>query len=196
LANASNVSANYVVGVATENINNNASGLVTNKGLVRDFDTSSWAPGTVLYLSDTPGEFTSTIPTGTSRIVALGVVVHQDASKGVILIDVRIHYALENISFVSITGVQVGDHLVAGYSGVWYNSSTGIIGTAGQQGETGLQGETGPSGYETNASFNSIEITEDRPTGLNAYVSNITYGTSYTGPLGVPEGTIYLRYTS
>ncbi len=59
-----------VIGVTTEEISNNHEGLITIAGTVRDLNTNSFEEGDCLYVSDTPGQLTKTIPTiGKARII-------------------------------------------------------------------------------------------------------------------------------
>jgi hypothetical protein len=59
-----------VIGVVTSDILNNEYGFVTISGLVRDLDTNAFEEGDCLYLSDTPGQLTKTIPAiGKARIL-------------------------------------------------------------------------------------------------------------------------------
>lgn len=92
LANTSQPWSGYsVIGVATEDISNNSNGYVTTTGLVRDVDTSAWAEGDALYLSNaTPGALTNVYPTAPEIMVHVGVVVRQHASEGVILVTPRV----------------------------------------------------------------------------------------------------------
>lgn len=82
--------ASTLIGLVTDSagIANNSDGHVTVFGLVRDLDTSAYAEGATLYLSDgTSGTLTATKPTATSSfIVRVGYVTRSHASQGVILV--------------------------------------------------------------------------------------------------------------
>lgn len=65
-------------GIATEDIIPGALGFVTFFGKVRGINTSGWAPGTIIYASDsTPGMLTNVMPSTPSDIIVVGVVVVQ-----------------------------------------------------------------------------------------------------------------------
>ncbi len=78
-----------VSGVATTDIANNATAQVTKFGIVRGIDTSPWAEGTTLYLSETAGQLTSTAPGIDADVVEVGEVLYQHANNGEILVDIR-----------------------------------------------------------------------------------------------------------
>jgi hypothetical protein len=85
-ATAANFTQNGVVGLATEDIDNNSNGYVCHAGMVRDVNTISWAEGTLLWLDySTPGQFTSTMPPAPYSRVAIGYVLRQHATEGIIL---------------------------------------------------------------------------------------------------------------
>jgi len=85
LAQADTAQNARVIGVATEDIANNADGYITAFGLVRDFDTSSFSVGDDLYLSQTvAGEFVNVEP-GSGIVVICGVVIVSNATNGIFL---------------------------------------------------------------------------------------------------------------
>lgn len=77
-----------VLGVTTEDIDNNSNGYVTTFGLVRGLDTNAFNAGDVIYLSNTAGEFTNVAPTIPSKIIQIGHVLVKSPSDGVILVNV------------------------------------------------------------------------------------------------------------
>lgn len=89
LADADGLGTDGVIGMTTQAILNNQSGMVTLVGLVRDVDTLAYAPGTALYLSTTPGEVTATAPTYPTPVVLVGYVSRQHAVNGSILVYIR-----------------------------------------------------------------------------------------------------------
>jgi hypothetical protein len=76
------------IGILTEDIANNAEGLVTTFGLVRDLDTSGFTEGAQLYLSNsTPGELTETVPTGVGAVVvSVAFCVRSHPTQGALLL--------------------------------------------------------------------------------------------------------------
>ena len=67
--------ADYIVGVAAENIANNNFGLIQWFGVLRGIDTSAYVDGDILYYNSSAGQFTSTYPTS-GIIVAVAAVIH------------------------------------------------------------------------------------------------------------------------
>jgi hypothetical protein len=90
LADASDPAKAMPLGMATEDIINNAQGYVNVGGLVRDIDTSGIAVGAPGYLSEaTPGALRATAPGGANAEVIVGYCVFSSAGSGVFLIHVN-----------------------------------------------------------------------------------------------------------
>lgn len=84
LANAANhTNAMKVVGVATEDIAPGDFGYITALGLVRDFDTSGFQDGQIVYLDTVDGQLIDTPPTAPNTTVAIGIVVRPHATEGI-----------------------------------------------------------------------------------------------------------------
>lgn len=111
LANATDEDISHnTLAMATENITSGQKGYVTTFGLVRDVDTSSYAPGTSLHLSTTPGMYVDVEPVAPNYSVNIGNVVRQHATEGVIF--VRIHPDIWKHNFQVMhdpTGFEVRD---------------------------------------------------------------------------------------
>lgn len=86
-----------VIGVVTADIANNANGYVTTYGVVRGLNTSSYAEGDRIYLSTTAGQFTKTKPTGTNKVVPLGIVSYVNPTNGQIFVRLRPIYNLADM---------------------------------------------------------------------------------------------------
>lgn len=114
--------AESVIGLVTENIANNAIGRVTTSGLVRGLDTSAWAEGTKLYLSQTAGALTSTRPTPPAHAVCIGIVIYQHANHGQILVHVDTGDDLSLLHDVILT-TPAADQFLAYDGTVWRNRS-------------------------------------------------------------------------
>ena len=70
------------VGITTSAILDGSEGAAIMFGKASGFDTSTFSTGDVLYVSDTPGEFTTTKPNGVKYIQRIGIVVKVHASNG------------------------------------------------------------------------------------------------------------------
>jgi len=90
LALSNDAVTSEVIGLATHDIENNSYGYVTIWGKVNDLDTSAFADGDTLRLSDsTPGGLINTNPITGSYNVLVGYVIHSSATTGSIFVQVN-----------------------------------------------------------------------------------------------------------
>lgn len=84
------IRSDYMLGIATHDINDGDFGYVTSYGLVRGFDASggsktvpeAWTDGDTLYLDAAhPGELTKTMPTAPNLKLPIAIVVHNGAGQ-------------------------------------------------------------------------------------------------------------------
>ena len=127
---ASNVSddlSKTVLGVATEDIPNNAEGFITALGLVRDIDTSALIEGQPIYLG-VNGGLTSTLPISPAHEVLVGYCVRSSATVGSIFIKAQNGYELSELHDVLITTPVSGQ--VIQYNGatqLWQNQTLDFV---------------------------------------------------------------------
>lgn len=124
------------LGIATEDIANGTEGFVCTFGLVRGIDTSGFIAGNPIWLSQTPGEFTTTKPSSPAHLVFLGWVIKVNASSGEVFVHISNGWELDELHNVLITSPQSGNTLIYdATAGVWKNSNltdgTGISITEG-----------------------------------------------------------------
>ena len=89
LATATNVAAAFgTIAMATEDVLNNQRGFYATNGIVRDINTdpATYTEGDILYLSETPGEFTKIPPSLPAYIVPIGIVLRAHAVEGEVFI--------------------------------------------------------------------------------------------------------------
>lgn len=86
LAQAHLTEKSKCVGIATMDIADSSSGFITAYGLVRDVDTSTLSVGEI-YLSDTDGVLSNSVPTDGSYPNSVGTVLVSDASNGIIFVN-------------------------------------------------------------------------------------------------------------
>ena len=99
LAEAGVLAHAQLVAIATMDIADNAEGFVTRVGLVRQLNTSGFAEGAALYLSDTPGVLTAVAPT--SRKIRVAYCVRSHATVGSVLVAIaELHPASDGVAFV------------------------------------------------------------------------------------------------
>jgi hypothetical protein len=116
--------ASYVMGIATQDIANNAWGYVTSFGLVRQLNTSAWPAGTILYYDPTvTGGLTPTIPAAPNAKVQVCAVIYQHASNGSLFVRPSFGGALGQYEGdVQIASPLTGDALVwNGVTSRWEN---------------------------------------------------------------------------
>lgn len=128
-ANASGARARYVLRAA---IANNANGYVHTSYRIEGVNTAGASEGDPVYLSETPGGWTLTAPTGAGAIRQIvGRVAVVDATTGVVEIDINnnqvtiggrelqagiikvVTVAGGAAGAITVTGIAVGDELVA-----------------------------------------------------------------------------------
>ena len=135
------VLADYMMGVATQDIADNDFGYVTSFGLVRGFNTTGapygevWADGDLLYFDPaTPGTWTNVQPQAPNIDVPVAVVVNAGSGgSGSIFVRMTVAESLARLQDVYISGLANGDLLQ--YDSVqqrWENvpASTLPVGTA------------------------------------------------------------------
>jgi hypothetical protein len=114
------------IGLVIASISNNANGEIATDGLLEGLDTSMFAPGDLLWLSDSvAGGVTTIIPDTPNHAVFIGYVVRAHATQGSILIHIQNGYELNELHDVKITSVANGDGLIYDSTlGYWKNSNT------------------------------------------------------------------------
>lgn len=111
VANGS-VPSEYMMGVTTQDIANNAFGYVTNFGLVRGFNTSGvpygevWADGDLLYFDPAaPGTWTNVAPAAPNISVPVAVVINAaSGGSGSIFVRMELSESLNNLQDVYVNG--------------------------------------------------------------------------------------------
>jgi len=83
-ADSSSAATMHAIGIVNETIANNATGEVLASGKMDALDTSSFLEGDILFVSETPGEFTSTRPTSTAIVQTIATVLRSNLTQGVI----------------------------------------------------------------------------------------------------------------
>jgi hypothetical protein len=133
---SSSTAASAIIGMTTSSIGIASFGYVTVSGVVNGVDTSAYAAGTLLYLSDvTAGAVTSTAPVQPNYVVEVGTVLSQSATAGKVMIRlVRREWfpnlvAVLNTASVALptTPTVIKPNITTRAEGVGYDSSTGIF---------------------------------------------------------------------
>lgn len=106
------VPSEYMMGVTTQDIANNAFGYVTNFGLVRGFNTSGvpygevWTDGDLLYFDPAaPGTWTNVAPAAPNISVPVAVVINAaSGGSGSIFVRMELSESLNNLQDVYVNG--------------------------------------------------------------------------------------------
>jgi hypothetical protein len=123
-------------GMVRNDISNNSNGYVVISGQVTDLNTSTYAEGTVLYLSPTTaGGFTSTKPSAPNHLVYIGEVIYSHSQHGTIQARIQNGYELDELHNVALSSLVDKGILTYEFStSLWKNKSLGTIigGTSSQ----------------------------------------------------------------
>lgn len=125
LADADNPAMAGAVGLATENIDDNAEGYVTTQGIVRDIDTSAFAPADRIWVGTTPGEITNVVPVAPITKIFIGVCIVSNPGNGTIFVFPINIPTISLLSDVLINSIADNDFLSwHSVSGTWINQSS------------------------------------------------------------------------
>lgn len=112
-AQANSETTMRAIGFATHDIETGTIGYVTSQGRINGVDTSAFAVGSVVYLSDSvAGGITGTIPVYPNWRVRMGIVVVQNATTGVILAT-QPTYVQDRFVFVTGTQDSINNNAIA-----------------------------------------------------------------------------------
>jgi len=103
-----------VLGLATHDILDGELGLVTERGVVRDFDTSSLTEGGLLYLG-TSGNMTQTKPLYPATRTLMGTLIEQDALTGQVQVSISRSERRAASRSYSFNATSIDTHFVAGF---------------------------------------------------------------------------------
>lgn len=125
--------------VATMDISTASNGLITTMGYVHDLNTSGFAVGDVLYLSNSvSGGITNVNPTGINYTIEIGICVTSHATTGIINVNIRVLRAIESDEFKVVDSTDKTKQAAFVVSGIssWTkrqftlpNADTTLIGT-------------------------------------------------------------------
>jgi hypothetical protein len=123
LADASTASTSKdTIGFVVANIPNNSDGRIAVNGTLHDLDTSAFAAGDELWLSETAGAWQNTPPAEPAHAVFLGYVARSHPNFGRIVLHVQNGYELNELHGVQITSEADKDALIFdAATGLWKN---------------------------------------------------------------------------
>ncbi len=185
-ASTTNTNTADVIGVATEDILNNADGLVTTFGLVNGLNTSGFADGdnVYLYASSTGGilnNLTNVKPSYPQKIAHVGEIDYSYINAGVLEVSIFDEHAFADANDVNVAGAATGTVLM--YDGTaWTKENTLFvsgsnigIGTSTPQTPLHVIGQTTISSLGTGLVKSTAGL-----------LGNATSGTDYQAPVSFP----------
>jgi hypothetical protein len=123
----SDANSGTTIGIATEDIADNAQGFITTQGLVHDVNTNSFNEGDILYLSPTTaGGITNIKPVAPQHMVIVGYVAKKSITDGHILLHVQNGYELDELHNVYINSGTLANNQVLTYESstqLWKNKA-------------------------------------------------------------------------
>lgn len=159
----------------------NRHGYVVTNGLLRNVDTSAYPAGTLLYLSSS-GNFTNIQPDAPLHEVRLGEIIVQNATTGVIYVNIVNGFELTELHDVKTTGYSNGDLLIQSGS-LWINSKQ-LTGSYGLTGSLETSGSINVSG-SISLNGSSIKISKAGSGSVSSFggtpfTSSITFDSSFS----------------
>ena len=197
-AGAGITNADYIVGVAAEDIASGSFGLIQWFGTLRGFDTSAWVDGDILYYDPAAGGFTTTYPTSGIIVTVAAVINAGSGGSGSILIRPTKTQRITGGSGISVTQTSAGSSIAisspvsianGGTNGtatptagaIAYGSGTAYAFTGvGSTGQVLTSNGSGTPTWTTPAS--AITISDDTTTNSTRYplFANQTTGSAST----------------
>jgi hypothetical protein len=145
-----NIKSNYsdILGLVTENINNNQSGFITSNGLINNINTTggseNWQDGDILYLSETnAGSVTNIKPLNNPIQIGYVIYAHSNEGKIYVKLDLGVN-TLDDLFNININN-PTDNQILTYISGTWINKnhkSSGIDDINSGNGVTGVTIET------------------------------------------------------
>jgi hypothetical protein len=165
--------AEAIIGVAAENIANNAFGLIQNTGTLKGVNTSAFLDGDILYYnSAVTGGFTKTYPASGPVVIAAAVA--KSGSGGSGILTVRISFQTRVTGSTGLSVVQANDTVALTNTGV----TSAVAGTG-----ISVSGATGAVTITNTAPDQTVSLTGAGTTSISGSYPNftITSNDQYTG---------------
>ena len=120
---------NEIIGMATHNIEHGTDGFITTFGTVNGLNTSTYAAGDLLWVSQSAGQFTKIAPGPPFDRTFVGIVVRSNPSNGAVFMTPLTPIHFHDISSVSASAYEMGDIWMyrsgsAGKANAWINTKS------------------------------------------------------------------------
>jgi hypothetical protein len=177
--------AEAIIGVAAENIANNAFGLVQSVGTLRGVDTSAFLDGDILYYnSAVTGGFTKTFPASGPIVIAAAVAKAGSGGSGVLTIRVSFQTRVTAGTAMSVT--QGNDVVTVNNTGVTSAVAGTGISVSGATGAVTITNTapdqtvaiTAGTGISVSGTYPSFTVANSGVTALTGTASQVTVSAS------------------
>jgi hypothetical protein len=172
--NTSEATSSKTVGlVFSSSIAPNQKGYIITQGVVDGINTGMFTAGDTLYVGNTAGSLTNTLPLAPNHLTRIGIVERANAGNGQIYVFVQNGFQLDELSDVDITTVTpVNNDLLVyttGVNNLWKNRSLGNVlgGTTSQY----VRG----NGTLAALPFELVVAASDETTALTTGTAKITF---------------------
>lgn len=130
--NTSEATSSKTVGlVFSSSIAAGGLGFIITQGVLSNVNTNAYSPGDTLYVGNTAGSLTNTMPTAPNHLTRIGIVERANAGNGLIYVLVQNGFQLDELSDVDITSVAPVNNdvltYVTGVNNLWKPRSIATI---------------------------------------------------------------------
>jgi hypothetical protein len=179
--NTSEATSSKTVGlVFSTSIAPNQKGYIITQGVVDGINTNAYSAGDTLYVGNTAGALTNTMPLAPNHLTRIGIVERANAGNGQIYVFVQNGFQLDELSDVDITTTPLANNqflvYTTGVNNLWKNRTLGNVlgGTTSQY----LRGDGSLATFPTitNGTVTNVSATVPNPASpaLSVNVSNPT----------------------
>jgi hypothetical protein len=179
--NTSEATSSKTVGlVFSSSIAPNQKGYIITQGVIDGLNTNAYSAGDTLYVGNTAGALTNTMPFAPNHLTRIGIVERANAGNGQIYVFVQNGFQLDELSDVDITTTPLANNqflvYTTGVNNLWKNRTLGnVLGGATSQYVRG-DGSLATFPTLTNGTVTNVSATVPSPASpaLSVNVSNPT----------------------
>jgi hypothetical protein len=172
--NTSEATSSKTVGlVFSTSIGPNQKGYIITQGVIDGINTNAYSAGDTLYVGNTAGALTNTMPLAPNHLTRIGIVERANAGNGQIYVFVQNGFQLDELSDVDITTTPLANNqflvYTTGVNNLWKNRTLGNVlgGTTSQY----VRGD----GSLASLPFELVVAASDETTALTAGNAKITF---------------------
>ena len=130
--NTSEATSSKTVGLVFSNsIGPNQKGYIITQGVIDGINTNAYAAGDTLYVGNTAGALTNTMPFAPNHLTRIGIVERANAGNGQIYVFVQNGFQLDELSDVDITTTPLANNqflvYTTGVNNLWKNRTLGNV---------------------------------------------------------------------